>query len=66
MDELDAWCSDRMDKLLQGMETYVMSGGNMDDAQYRQRLGQHQAYAAMRSHIHRARAALTAALGDGK
>jgi len=49
---MDDWCRKRSADLLQTMEPYIMGGGSTDDAQYRQQLGQSQAYAAMRSFIH--------------
>lgn len=48
---LDEWCAERIEKLLTGMETYIMSGGKPNNPNYRQQLGQHQAYSAMRSFI---------------
>jgi hypothetical protein len=50
--ELDRWCVRQNDELSQAMNPYIMAGGSIDDPQYRQQLGQHQAFMRMRSYIH--------------
>lgn len=56
--EIDDWCKNRCDKLREKMDPYIMDGGDLDAAEYRRQLGQHQAYMAMRSYLHGAVRAL--------
>ena len=49
---MDEWIVNRQAKLRKGMDTYLLSGGDLNGPAYRQQLGQHQAFMAMRSYIH--------------
>lgn len=51
LDSLDRWCVKQMACLSAEMQPYLMAGGSTEDPQYRQQLGQHQAFMRMRSFI---------------
>lgn len=49
---MDDWCRKQMQALKARSEPHVMSGGDLNDPEYRRLLGQHQAFSRMRSFIH--------------
>jgi hypothetical protein len=54
-DEIDKWCRRKCAGLSEVMEPFICSGGSLSDPQYRQQLGEHQAYMRVRSFISRHR-----------
>lgn len=52
---MDEWCQRQCEKLGLPMTEHIMDGGSLNLPNYRQQLGQHQAFMRMRSFIHGAR-----------
>lgn len=52
---IDAWCQKRINRLTADCAAHLVSSGDLNDPDYRAKLGEHRAYMAMRSFIHGAR-----------